>query len=167
MGRSRGRCVMAEKKKEGSKQAAKEKSLFRQITKGDMVTISLSGKERRGHAVGREHGNWVLVLEHNSGSALATPQNTIAGSKPKKIESLPRVGGHIVYDDGRQTSGGHGRAEILEVTPRSMLVQFEDHASPNLVYFDDPQYMDYVTFEIEGDQPQSAAEVEAKDQRRE
>jgi DNA (cytosine-5)-methyltransferase 1 len=42
-----------------------------------MVTISFSGKERRGHAVSREYGNWVLVLEHHSGSALATPQNTL------------------------------------------------------------------------------------------
>src|SRR5208283_3484713 len=122
MGRCRGRCVMAEKNKQGSKQAAKEKSLFGQITKGDMVTISLSGKERLGHAVSPEYGYWVLVLEHHSGSALATPQNTMAVSKPKKMESLPRVGGHIFYDDGRQTPGGHGRAEILEVTSRSMLV---------------------------------------------
>lgn len=158
---------MADRNKQGSKQAAKEKSLFRQITKGDMVTISLSGKERRGHAVSREYGNWVLVLEHHSGSALATPQNTIAVSKPKKMESLPRVGGHIVYDDGRKTPGGHGRAEILEVTSRSMLVQFENHASPNLIYFDDPQYMDYVTFEVSGDQSHTATEVEAEGQRRE
>ena len=157
---------MAEKKKQRRKSAAKEKSLFRQITKGDAVTISLSGKERRGHAVGREYGNWVLVLEHNSGSALATPQNTIAVSKPKKMKFLPRVGGHIVYDDGRRTPGGQGRAVILEVTSRTMLVQFENHASPNLISFDDPQYMDYITFEVEADQPQPNAEVEADGQRR-
>jgi hypothetical protein len=162
-----GKVGMAEKNKQGSKQEAKEKSLFRQITKGDMVTISLSGKERRGHAVSREYGNWVLVLEHHSGSALATPQNTMAVSKPKKMESLPRVGEHIVYDDGRKTPGGLGRAEILEVTSRSMLVQFENHASPNLIYFDDPQFMDYITFEVAGDQPHSAADVEAENQRRE
>lgn len=155
---------MAERNKQGSKQTAKDKSLFRQITKGDMITISLSGKERRGHAVSREYGNWVLVLEHQSGSALATPQNTIAVRKPKKMESLPRVGGHIVYDDGRQTPGGHDRAEILEVTSRSMLVQFENHASPNLIYFDDRQYMDYITFEVAGDQSHAGAEVETEDQ---
>jgi hypothetical protein len=158
---------MAEKNKQGSKQAAKGKSLFSLITKGDMVTILLSGRERRGHAVGREYGNWVLVLEHNSGSALATPQNTKAVSKPKKMEYPPRVGGYIVYNDGRRTPGGRGRAVILEVTSRTMLVQFENHASPNLIYFDDPQYMDYVTFELTGDEPHSAAGVDGGEQRRE
>jgi hypothetical protein len=38
----------------------------------------LPGRKRRGHAVSREYGIWVLALEDQSGSALATSQNTIA-----------------------------------------------------------------------------------------
>ncbi len=48
-----------------------------------------------------------------------------------------------------------------------MLVQFENHASPTLIYFDDPEWMDYITFEAKGGQPHSAAEVEAEGKRRE
>jgi hypothetical protein len=27
-----------------------------------------------------------------------------------------------------------------------MLVQFDDRASPNLIYFNEPEWMDYITF---------------------
>lgn len=43
--------------------------------------------------------------------------------------------------------------EILEVTTRSKLVQFENQANPNLIILDAPQYMDHVVFEVEEDQP--------------
>jgi len=64
-------------------------------------------------------------------------------------------------------SHANSRAEILEVTSRSMLVQFENHASPTLIYFDDPEWMDYITFEAKGGQPHPVAEVEADGKRRE
>jgi hypothetical protein len=36
-----------------------------------------------------------------------------------------------------------------------------------LIYFDDPEWVDYITFEAKGGQPHSAAEVEAEGKRRE
>jgi hypothetical protein len=83
---------MAGKKEQGSKKAAGRKSLFRQISKGDLVTIDYEAGEHRGHAVGREYGNWVLVLERNVGTALATRENTVAVRKPKKLAQPPRSG---------------------------------------------------------------------------
>ena len=137
---------MTEKSEHGSKQAAKQKSLFKQITKGDLVTIHDEAGERKGRATSREYGNWVLVLLFGTGAALATPQNVRAVNKPKAMEEIPEAGQHLIYDDGRP---GHSnsRAEILEVTSRSMLVQFENRASPTLIYFDDPEWMDYINFE--------------------
>jgi hypothetical protein len=157
---------MAEKNEQGRKQVARQKSLFLQITKGDTVTIFDKAGERKGHATMRDHGNWVLVLEHNRGSALATPENVKLVEKPQRMRAAPRAGQHFVYNDGRP---GHtdSRAEVLEVTSRSMLVQFENHASPTLIYFDDPEWMDYITFEVEGGRPHSDAVVEANGQRRE
>jgi len=43
-------CVMAERNAEGSKQAASRKSLFRRISKGDLVTIHDETGERKGRA---------------------------------------------------------------------------------------------------------------------
>jgi hypothetical protein len=157
---------MAEENAQGSKQAVSRKSLFRQISKGDLVTIHDEAGERKGRATSREYGNWVLVLLFGTGTALATPQNVRAVNKPKAMEEIPEAGQHFVYDDGRP---GHinSRAEILEVTSRSRLVQFENYASPTLIYFDDPEWMDYITFEAKGGQPRSAADVEAEGKRRE
>src|ERR1017187_6616064 len=145
-------CVMAETDKQRSKMVASQKSLFRQISKGDLVTIHDEAGERKGRATSREYGNWVLILLFGTGTALATPQNVRAVTKPKPMEQIPEAGQHLIYDDGRP---GHtnSRAEILEVTSRSMLVQFENHASPTLIYFDDPEWMDYITFEAKGGKP--------------
>jgi len=159
-------CVMAEENAQGRKPPARHKSLFKQITKGDLVTIHDEAGERKGRATSREYGNWVLVLLFGTGTALATPQNVIGVTKPKPIEEIPEAGQHLVYDDGRPDHA-NSRAEILEVTSRSMLVQFENNASPTLIYFDDPEWMDYITFEAKGGKPHSAAEGEAEGKRRE
>lgn len=157
---------MAAKNEQGGKKATRQKSLFRQISKGDLVTIHDKAGERKGRAGSREYGNWVLVLLFGTGTTLATPENVRAVNKPKAMEEIPEAGQHLVYDDG---GPGHtnSRAEILEVTSRSMLVQFENHASPNLIYFDDLEWMDYITFEVKGDPPRSATEVKAEGRRRE
>jgi hypothetical protein len=157
---------MAEKDAQGSKKTASWKGLFRRISKGDLVTIHDEAGERKGRATSWEYGNWVLVLLFGTGTALATPQNVRAVTKPKAMGEIPEAGQHLIYDDGRP---GHAnsRAEILEVTSRSMLVQFENRASPTLIYFDDPKWMDYITFEAKGGHPHSAAEVEAEGKRRE
>ena len=158
---------MVEKNAQGSKQAAaSRKSLFRQISKGDLITIHDEAGERKGRATSREYGNWVLVLLFGTGTALATPQNVIGVTKPKPIEQIPEAGQHLIYDDGRPGHTNLG-AEILEVTSRSMLVQFENHASPTLISFDDPEWMDYITFKAKGGQPHSASKVEAEGKRRE
>jgi hypothetical protein len=81
---------MAGKKEQGSKKAASQKSLFRQISKGDLVTIHYEAGKHKGRAVGREYGNWVLVLGRSKGTALATRENTVAVSKPKKLAQPPR-----------------------------------------------------------------------------
>lgn len=150
----------------GRKKTRRPNSLFREIAKGDLVTIHDETGERKGRAVSREYGNWVLVLLFSTGTALATPQNVRAVAKPKPMGEIPEAGQHLIYDDGRP---GHAnsRAEILEVTSRSMLVQFENHASPTLIYFDDPEWMDYITFEAKGGKPHTAAEGEAEGKRRE
>ena len=127
---------------QGSKQMGKRKSLFSQICKGDLVTIHDEAGERRGHAVSREYGNWVLVLERNKGIALATKENSVAVSKPKKLAQPPRVGQRLVYDDGRRSTG-----QVVDVGPESMRVLFDDRMEPSLVCFDDPEWMDYITFE--------------------
>jgi hypothetical protein len=97
--------MMAGKKEQGSKKAASRKSLFRQISKGDLVTIDYEAGKHRGHAVGRQYGNWVLVLERNTGTALATRENTMAVSKPKKLTQPPKVRKRLVYNDGRRSTG--------------------------------------------------------------
>lgn len=140
---------MAEKNAQGIKLTASQKSLFKQISKGDLVTIHDEAGERKGRAVSREYGNWVLVLLFGTGTALATPHNVKAVTKPKPMEEIPEAGQHLIYDDGRP-SHANSRAEILEVTSRSMLVQFEKNASPTLIYFDDPEWMDYIAFENKG-----------------
>jgi len=136
---------MAEKGEQESKRAVRPKSPFRQISKGDLVTIRDGSGERRGHAVRREYGNWVLVLERNEGAALATKQNTVAVSKPKNLAQPPKVGQRLVYDDGRRSTG-----KVMEVGPCSMYVLFDNSMEPSLIYFDDPEWMDYITFQGEG-----------------
>lgn len=155
---------MVEKNEQGSKKSARQKSLFKQISKGDLVTIQDEAGERKGRAVSREYGNWVLVLLFGTGTTLATPQNVRVVTKPKPMEQIPETGQHLAYDDGRPDHA-NSRAEILEVNSRSMLVQFENNASPTLIYFDDPEWMDYITFEAKGGKPHSAAEVEAEGKR--
>ena len=156
---------MAKREEQGSKMTASRKSLFKQITKGDLITIHDEAGERKGRATSREYGNWVLVLLFGTGTALATPQNVIGVTKPKPIEQIPEAGQHLIYDDGRPDHA-NSRAEILEVTSGSMLVQFENHASPTLIYFGDPEWMDYITFEAKGGKPHPAAEDEAEGKRR-
>jgi hypothetical protein len=153
---------MAEKNAQRSKRAARPKSLFRQISKGDLVTIHDGAVERRGHAVSQEYGNWVLVLERNKGTALATPENAVAVSKPKKLAPPPKVGQRLVYDDGRKSNG-----KVVEVGPRSMHVLFENSMEPSLIYFDDPEWMDYITFKGAGGRPHSGTVVAAEGRRRE
>jgi hypothetical protein len=84
----------------------------------------------------------VLVLERNAGAALATKENTVAVSKPKKLAQPPKLGQRLIYDDGRRSTG-----EVVEVGPRSMYVQFDNSMEPSLIFFDDPAWMDYITFE--------------------
>ena len=133
---------MAENSRQGSKKSPRRKSVFTQISKGDLVTIHDATGERKGHATHREYGNWVLVLERNAGSALATKENTVAVSKPKRLVQPPKVGQRLVYDDGRRSTG-----KVVEVGPRSMHVLFEGSMEPSLISFNDPQWMDYITFE--------------------
>jgi hypothetical protein len=133
---------MAEKDKQGSKKPPRRRSFFSRIAKGDLVTIHDNAGERKGHATNREYGNWVLFLERNAGSALATRENTVAVSKPKKLAQLPKVGQRLVYDDGRRSTG-----RVVEVGPRSMHVLFDNSMEPSLISFDDPEWMDYITFE--------------------
>jgi len=156
---------MAEKKDKESKHAVVPRNLFRQIAKGDLVTIHDGTVQRKGHAVGREYGNWVLVLEHNKGTALATKENAVAVSKPKKLGQPPVAGQRLIYDDGRPDRRVKG--EVLQVHPRSMLVQFENRWEPNLIHFNDPEWMDYITFPGEGGQPYTDGEAVAESHRRE
>jgi hypothetical protein len=153
---------MAAKNGQGGKKATRQKSLFRQISKGDLVTIHDKAGERKGHAISREYGNWVLVLERNTGTALATKENTLAVSKSKKLAQPPKVGQRLVYDDGRRSTG-----EVVEVSPGSMYVRFDNSLEPNLISFDDPEWMDYITFEARGGQPDFAAGVKAEGKCRE
>lgn len=146
---------MAERNVKGSNRAGRQKRLFGQVSKGDLVTIHDEAGERKGRATSREYSNWVLVLERNAGTALATPGNIVAVSKPKKLAQPPRVGQRLAYDDGRKSRG-----EVVEAGPRSMYVRFDNSMEPSLIHFDDPTWMDYITFESGGDQPPSAAEAE-------
>ena len=134
--------MMAEKDVKASKRAARPKSPFRQISKGDLVTIHDGSGERRGHAVSREYGNWVLVLERNRGTALATKDNTVAVSKPNRVAEPPKVGQCLTYDDGRISTG-----KVVEVGSGSMYVLFDNSIEPTLIHFDDPEWTDYITFE--------------------
>ena len=99
------------------------------------------------------------VLERNKESALATRENTVAVTKPKKLTQLPGVGQRLVYDDGHRSTG-----KVVEVGPRSMRVLFDDRMEPSLIQFDDPEWMDYITFGREGDQPDAPALADAEDQ---
>lgn len=134
--------MIVEKNELGSKKTSRLKSPFRQISKGVLVTIHDDAGERKGHASSKDHGNWLLILERNGGTAHATKENTVAVSKPKRLEQHPNVGQRLVYDDGRRSTG-----KVLGVGPRSMQVLFDDRTEPNLIYFDDPQWMDYISFE--------------------
>jgi hypothetical protein len=73
---------------------------------------------------------------------LATKENTVAVSKPKKLAQAPRVGQRLAYDDGRRSIG-----KVVGVNSLSMQVLFDDSMESTLVRFDDPQWMDYITFE--------------------
>jgi len=134
--------MISERNELESKGKARPKGFFKQIAKGDLVTIRDKAGDRKGHATRREYGNWVLVLERNMGTALATKENTVAVSKPKSLGQLPNVGQRLVYDDGRRRRG-----EIVQVGPNSMYVLFDNSMEPTLIHFDDPQWMDYVTFD--------------------
>jgi len=134
---------MAEKNDQASKKRANPKSIFRQIAKGDLVTIRDNAGERKGHATRREYGNWVLVLERNAGAALATKENTMAVSKPRKLDQPPRVGQRLVYDDGGRRSMG----KVVVVDSRSMHVLFDKSMEPSLIQFNDPEWMDYISIE--------------------
>ena len=133
---------MIENDVQGRRKSPRPKSPFSQMSKGDLVTIHDAAGERKGHAASRDHGNWVLVLERNKGTALATKENTVAVSKPKKLTQPPKVGQRLVYDDGRKSTG-----TVVEVGPCSMHVLFDNRIEPTLISFDDPQWMDYITFE--------------------
>jgi hypothetical protein len=63
--------------------------------------------------------------------------------------------------DGRRSTG-----KVVEVGPRSMYVRFDNSMEPSLISFDNPEWMDYITFEAKGGQPHSASEVEAEGKRR-
>jgi hypothetical protein len=95
----------------------------------------------------------VLILERNKGTALATKENTLAVNKSKKLAQPPKIGQRLVYDDGRRSTG-----EVVEVGPRSMYVRFDNSLEPSLISFDDPEWMDYITFEARGGHLHSAAE---------
>ena len=84
--------------------------LFSHICRDDLVTIRDGAGERKGHAVKWEYGNWVLILERNAGTALATRENTIALSRPKKLPEVPKVGQRLVYDDGGKRAGEVSRS---------------------------------------------------------
>jgi hypothetical protein len=133
------------------------KSLLTQISKGDLVTIRNEFGERKEDATGREYGNWIFVLERDKGSALATKENAVAVSKPKKMPLSPKVGQRLVYDDGRVSTG-----RVLEVGSRSMYVPFDNSMEPNLINFNDPEWMDYTTFELEDVYSQSRYESKAE-----
>lgn len=134
--------MIADKNEQGSKRTAKPNRFFKQITRGDLVTIRDKAGDRTGHAARREYGNWVLVLERNMGTALATKENTVAVSKPKRLGRLPKVGQRLVYDDGRRRTG-----EVVQVGPGSMYVLFNSSMEPTLIHFDDPEWVDYITFD--------------------
>ena len=133
---------MPENYQRGSKNTSRPKSPFRQISKGDLVTIHDDSGERKGHATHREYRNWVLVLERNAGTAMATKDNTVAVSKSSRLAQPPKIGQRLVYDDGRRSTG-----TVVEVGPRSMQVLFNNRMEPTLIYFDDSQWMDYISFE--------------------
>lgn len=115
--------------------------LFKRIAKGDFVTISDDAGERKGHATKRDHGNWILVLERNGGTAVASSVNTVAVSKPKRMAEPPKLGQRLVYDDGRRSAG-----TVVDVDRSLMRVLFDNRMEPTLIYFTDPQWMDYITF---------------------
>lgn len=52
-------------------------------------------------------------------------------------------GAWIEYNDGRPGHAGV-KAEVLEVTPHSMIVQFEDRADTTKIEFSDFQWMDHI-----------------------
>jgi hypothetical protein len=84
----------------------------------------------------------VLVLERNRGTALATKDNTVAVSKPNKLAEPPKLGQRLTYDDGRTSTG-----KVVEVGSDSMYVLFDNSIEPSLIHFDDPEWMDYISFE--------------------
>ena len=130
----------------------RRKSLFAQISKGDLVTIHDNAGERKGRATNREYGNWVLVLQFGVGTAIATRENVTAVTKPKALTHVPRAGQRLIFDDGRPRHRHCGEV-VNDTYPDAMLVQFDDEASPNLIHFNDPEWMDYITFQAAGSQP--------------
>lgn len=103
---------MSEKREPGSKKVSRPKSPFKQISKGDLVTIHDGKGKRKGHATRREYGNWVLVLERNMGTALATKENTVAVSKPKMLARPPRSSNGL-----SMMTGGGPLAQSLRSAP--------------------------------------------------
>ena len=125
---------------------ARTQSLFARISKGDLVTIRDAAGERKGRATSREYRNWVLALQFGDGSGIATRENVIAVAKPKLLTNVPKMGGHLTYDDGRAGHRVHGEV-VDDSYPNATLVQFDHMASPDLILFNDPEWMDYITFE--------------------
>lgn len=126
--------------KHSGKKLAEPGNFFKEIAKGDLVTIRGQDGERKGHAARRDHGAWVLVLERNMGTALATKENTLSVSKPRRPIRPLKVGETVIYNDGRKRVG-----KAVEVGPRSMYVLFDGSMEPSLIDFDDAQWMDYIT----------------------
>lgn len=56
--------------------------------------------------------------------------------------------GHPRSGSASSTTMGAGpQGEVVEVGPRSMHVLFDSSMEPSLIQFDDPQWMDYITFD--------------------
>ena len=82
----------------------------------------------------------------------------MAVSKPKKLAHPPKIGRCVVNDVGRRSTG-----KVVEVGPRSMYVRFDNGTELTLIYFNDPEWGDYITVERVG-QPNPASEAEAEGQ---
>ena len=57
-----------------------------------------------------------------------------------------RIGQTLTYNDGRP---GHRnvRATVIAVKPNGFVAQFEDRADTTLINWDQPNWIDHITFE--------------------
>jgi hypothetical protein len=78
----------------------------------------------------------------NAGTALATKENIVGISRPKKLAQPPKVGHRLVYDGGRRSTD-----TVAGVNSLSMHVLFDDSMEPTPARFDDPEWMDYISFD--------------------